>query len=161
MQHYHLHQFTLRQATNDDIGAIQHVVFTVLEEYGLTPDPSGKDADINDVETNFNTPNGYFGVVLDNDAIIGTIGLCRVSDEEAELRKMYLLPRYRGAGIGQWMLEIVINIARDKGYHQLTLETIAPLKEAIALYTAHGFSETAPKEINDRVDRAYVLQLNE
>lgn len=159
MQQYHLHQFTLRQATNDDIGAIQHVVFSVLEEYGLTPDPSGKDADINDVETNFITPNGYFGVVMDNETVIGTIGLFRVSETEAELRKMYVLPHYRGAGIGKWMLEVVIAIAREKGYQQLTLETIAPLKEAIALYIDHGFSEIAPKEINDRVDRAFVLNL--
>lgn len=160
MQPFHLHQFTLRQATNDDIGAIQHVVFTVLEEYGLTPDPSGKDADINDVETNFITPNGFFGVVLDNDIVIGTIGLYRISDTEAELRKMYVLPHYRGAGIGKWMLETVIGIARDKGYQQLTLETISPLKEAIALYSAYGFKETVPKEINERVDRAFVLQLH-
>ena len=65
-----------------------------------------------------------------------------------------------GAGIGKWMLETVIAIARDKGYQQLTLETIAPLKEAIALYIAYGFSETTPKEINDRVDRAFVLHLS-
>ena len=88
MHQYQLHQFTLRQATNDDIGAIQHVVFSVLEEYGLTPDPSGKDADLTDIESNYNTPNGFFGVVVDNSVIIGTIGLYRVSEEAAEFRKM-------------------------------------------------------------------------
>ena len=160
MHQYQLHQFTLRQATNDDIGAIQHVVFSVLEEYGLTPDPSGKDADLTDIESNYNTPNGFFGVVLDNSVIIGTIGLFRVSEEAAELRKMYVLPAYRGSGIGKWMLETVIGIARAKGYTVLTLETIAPLKEAIALYLSYGFSEIAPKEINDRVDRAFALQLS-
>ena len=153
--------FTIRPATNTDIPSIKNVVFSVLEEYGLKGSESGKDKDLADIEQHYFSKNGYFGVVIEHttNEIIGTFGLYRLDDASCELRKMYLLKRARGKGVGEFILKYAIQKAKEIGYSRIVLETISPLKEAIALYKKHGFKEITPKEISDRVDQAFELTL--
>ena len=153
--------YTIRPATNDDIPAIKNVVFSVLEEYGLTPDETGKDSDLMDLEKHYYSGNGYFGVVVKTDTqdIIGTFGLHRVDKTTLELRKMYLVKAYRGKGIGRTMLRTAIATAIEKNSKKVSLETISTLKEAISLYRKYGFREIDPHEVSDRVDLAFELIL--
>lgn len=153
--------FHIRPATNEDVPAIKQIVFNVLKEYGLHPDEKGKDIDLEDIENNYIRPNGFFGVVIDvlTNSIVGTFGLYRIDDHTCELRKMYLIKQFRGKGIGQSMLETAIEIAKNKKYKRLILETIAPLKEAISLYKKFHFVEIPPVSINERVDAAYELRI--
>ena len=152
---------SIRPATNKDIPAIKDVVFTVLQEYGLKPDESGKDSDLLDLESNYYSGDGYFGVVVKNDTedIIGTFGLHRVNTSTFELRKMYLVKEYRGQGIGKTMLRTAIATAIEKNCKKIVLETISPLKEAISLYKKYGFKEIPSHEVSDRVDKAFELTL--
>jgi putative acetyltransferase len=153
--------FSIRAATNEDITSIKDVVFSILKEYGLNPDENGKDMDLNDIYRNYIKYNGYFGILSDgNNNTIGTFGLFPISNKVCELRKMYLLKEFRGKGLGNFMLNSAINIAKEKKYNKIILETIEPLKEAISLYKKFGFKEIEPEEINDRVDRAFELSLS-
>jgi len=153
--------FLIRPAKNEDIPAIKKVVFTVLEEYGLKPDENGKDDDLNNVEKSYFSRNGYFGVAvnINSNEIAGTIGLYAINSEVCELRKMYLQNECRGRGLGKFMLEAMIDTARRKAFGKVVLETISPLKVAIAMYKNAGFIEVIPKEINERTDRAFELIL--
>lgn len=45
--------YTFRAATNRDAVAIQKLVFSVLNSYGLTPDPEGTDTDLNNLEQTY------------------------------------------------------------------------------------------------------------
>jgi putative acetyltransferase len=154
-------EFILRPATNADIPSIKKVVFSVLQEYGLKGSESGKDKDLSDLDQYYFSKNGYFGVVMESSTneIVGTFSLYRLDDASCELRKMYLLRSARGKGVGEFILKYAIGVAKEKGYSKMTLETISPLKEAISLYKKHGFSEVAPREISDRVDQAFELNL--
>jgi putative acetyltransferase len=154
-------EFLIRPASNPDIPFVQRVVFTCLEEYGLKPDLTGKDSDLQDIEKNYFSNNGYFGVTANSNtnAIVGTFGLFSFAPEICELRKMYLMKDYRGKGLGKYMLGTAIGIAKSKNYKKIFLETISPLTEAISLYRLYGFSEIEPREINSRVDRAFTLDI--
>jgi putative acetyltransferase len=153
--------FFIRPATNADSFAIKFVVFTVLKEYGLPPDETGKDKDLNDIEKDYFGRNGFFGVLIERSTgnIVGTIGLFTTDANSSELRKMYLLKNHRGMGLGKRMLSVVLDFAKEKQVKRVTLETISPLKEAISLYLQFGFTEVPVREKNQRVDRAFELQL--
>ena len=89
----------IRDASNADEAAIREVVYSVLAEYGLAPDPGGTDADLADLEGNYWNSGGVFHLVLSPEGSpVGCAGLFRLSSTEAELRKMYLLPAARGRG---------------------------------------------------------------
>ena len=153
--------FQIRNADNRDIIAIKAIIFSVLREYSLVPSETGKDKDLEDIESSYIYGNGYFGVVIDTDAntMVGTIGLYPMDSNTCELRKMYLLPHARGRGLGSFLLTTAIQIAKEKGYKTIVLETVSPLVEAISLYRKFGFTEITPREINDRVDQAFMLQI--
>ncbi len=153
--------FSLRPALNEDISSIKSVVFSVLKEYGLRGSESGKDIDLGDLQKYYFSKNGYFGVAIEmpSTKIVGTFGLYQIDSNTCELRKMYLLRKARGKGLGEFILRFAITRAGELGYSRIVLETISPLKEAISLYKKHGFTEITPREISDRVDQAFELML--
>jgi putative acetyltransferase len=147
-------------AANTEIPAIKKVIFSVLMEYGLKPSESGKDSDLNDIVENYFNANGFFGIVMDGDKnIVGTFGIYRLDTDVCELRKMYVLKKFRGMGCGKMILDFVIDLARKHHYKKIRLETITVLTEAVRLYKKYGFIEIKPTEINDRVDQAFELSL--
>lgn len=150
----------LRPAANADAGRIARLVFDVLAEYSLQPDPDGTDADLRDIEQSYLQNGGTFFVLeLSDRTIIGSYGLYRIDHQTCELRKMYVHKDYRGRRLGKRLMNHALTRARELGFKTMTLETAAILKEAIALYKANGFKEYTPKHLVPRADQAYIRQL--
>jgi len=69
--------YTFRTAQNQDIPAIKELIFKILLEFGLQPDPTCTDADLNDIEANYLQNGGAFYLIENTDGkIIGTGGHC-------------------------------------------------------------------------------------
>lgn len=148
------------EGKNKDIPEVKSIFFEVLAEYGLKPDESSTDADLNDIEAKYQNNNGYFGLLIFKDIIIGTFGLYKLTDEICELRKMYLKKEHRGQGLGKFVVNYIIDLAKEKGYKIIELETASVLKEAIGLYERYGFKEVKREHLAHRCDKAYILELN-
>jgi putative acetyltransferase len=150
----------LRPATNTDCEHIANLVFGVLREYGLKPDPASTDADVKDIESSYFSRGGIFLVLEAQDgSIIGAYGLYPLEEQRCELRKMYLHKAYRGRGLGKLLLDDALSKARQLGFRKIVLETASVLKEAIALYKSYGFVEYTPEHLSSRCDQAYWLEL--
>ncbi|NUT36132.1 MAG: GNAT family N-acetyltransferase [Hamadaea sp.] len=61
-----------------------------------------------------------------------------------ELKRMYVLPAYRGRGVARGLLAALEDLARGQGHRTLRLATGHLQPEAIALYASSGYAETAP-----------------
>ena len=150
----------LRLANNRDCENIASLVYGVLREYDLTPDPACTDADIKDIESSYFGRGGTFIVLETEDgSIIGAYGLCPVDEHTCELRKMYLQKAHRGKGLGKFLLDDALSKARQLGFERMVLETAAALKEAISLYKSCGFVQYNPQHMSSRCDQAYLLEL--
>jgi putative acetyltransferase len=150
----------LRRAGNEDRQAVTNLVYGVLKEYGLEPDPRATDADLANIEQSYLERGGTFFVLEDRDgSVIGAYGLYPVENQTCELRKMYLHKSQRGKGLGKFLLDSALEQARELGFKRVTLETASVLKEAIALYESYGFVEYEPDHMSSRCDQAYVLEL--
>ena len=150
----------LRPANNTDCEDIANLVYGILREYDLKPDPACTDADIKDIEHSYFERGGTFIVLEAEDgSIIGAYGLYPVDEQTCELRKMYLHKTHRGKGLGKFLLEDALSKARQLGFERMILETASVLKEAIALYKSYGFIEYNPQHISNRCDQAYLLEL--
>jgi len=151
---------SLRPASNKDAEAIRTLVFSVLHEYGLTPDPDGVDADLLDIESAYFKRGGSFQILTDSAGIIlGTVGLYPVDTNVCELRKMYLRPNVRGRGLGKRLLEHALVEARRLGFSRIELETSSVLKEAIGLYRRYGFQPDPAGRTCNRCNESYFLEL--
>lgn len=152
----------IRNATNADVDEVRTLVFSVLAEYGLEPDPETTDADLQDIEANYTKAGGMFEVIEDGAGrLVGTVGLFRVDEKTCELRKMYFVPALRGRGFGRLMLERAVNHARTLGFKRIVLETASVLEEAIRLYTRFGFRPLRSDHLAPRADRAFFFDLPE
>jgi putative acetyltransferase len=150
----------LRPATNADADGVRALVFRVLAEYGLTPDPAATDADLDDIEASYFARGGWFEVWLDKrGAVIGSYGLHPRRAGVCELRKMYLARAWRGRGLGRMMLERALARARALGFGRVELETASVLREATALYRSCGFEPFEPEHMAPRADLALGLDL--
>lgn len=153
-------QINIRSATNADCERVQDLVFGVLREYGLAPDPDGTDKDITDIETHYLNRGGVFELLEDASGnLLGTCGLYPLDAETIELRKMYFAKELRGKGFGKKLLERMIERSRALGFRQIHLETHSALKEAIALYKKYGFASVEEEKLTPRCDQTYFLTL--
>ena len=75
----------MRRATNADCEPVRNLVFTVLGEYHLAPDPACTDADLRDIEQSSFHRGGVFYVLEEKDgSVIGSYGLYPMSDQRLE-----------------------------------------------------------------------------
>ena len=151
--------FTIRPATNGDAEAIRALVFGILREFGFSPDPTGTDADLADLEASYQR-GGAFDVLTDaSGRIVGTVGLFPLAVGVCELRKMYLAPERRGRGLGGRLLRHAVSRARELGFTRIELETATVLETARRMYESFGFRPFTPHRVTCRCDRAYYLDL--
>jgi putative acetyltransferase len=68
-------------------------------------------------------------------------GVCRYDRETAEIRRMYVVPERRGAGLSRRVLGALEDEARGFGYRRIRLETGVHQHEALGLYRSSGFEE--------------------
>lgn len=150
----------IRAATNRDVESIKRLVFSVLREHGLPPQPESTDADLEDIEASYLRRGGLFEVVEDEGGrLLGTIGIYPLQDGACELRKMYFEPELRGRGMGRYLLERTLCNARQLGFRQIRLETVSVLGKAVRLYIRFGFKPFDSGHKSARSDQSYFLNL--
>jgi GNAT superfamily N-acetyltransferase len=84
-------------------------------------------------------------VVLRMDGVpAGCGGIKLVDGDYAELKRMYVRPRFRGLGLSKRMLEHLSAYAQQQGISVLRLETGVHQHAAIGLYERSGFVPIPP-----------------
>ena len=82
---------------------------------------------------------GAFWIVESDDEIVGSFGIENRSNNETELRRMYLDQRYRGSGTAQRMLDFALEEARRRGFTKMILSTAQIQQAADRFYRKSGF----------------------
>ncbi len=81
-------------------------------------------------------------MLCDEGRIIGTGALRKLEEGVGEIKRVWLLPEYQGQGLGYRMMQALIDMARQKGYAKLRLETSPAYQQrAYKFYKKLGFYE--------------------
>ena len=96
----------------------------------------------------FQVFEGGFFTGCFNNALAGVSSLKKLTEGVAEIQRMYVLPVFRGKGIGRAFVNRLIADARMIGYRQLNLERLEFLEAAKSLYRSVGFREIDPYDDN-------------
>ena len=102
-----------------------------------------------------------FFLIRSDGAPAGCGGIQLFGTEYAEVKRMYVRPRFRGLGLAKLMLNHLADYARDHGVGLLRLETGIHQSEAIGLYERAGFRRISPfgKYREDPLSRCYEKQI--
>ncbi|MFX1485370.1 MAG: GNAT family N-acetyltransferase [Promethearchaeota archaeon] len=135
--------FVIRSAETIDAASISSLYSRVWSEYSdrfpkellesRTPSPD-------EMVTWLNTDT-YF-VAETSKEIVGVVG-CIFKHGTCYLTHMVVKPEHRRCGIGQALVDAVIEIARKHNASKVWLNTVPFLTEAISLYEKNGFKKCA------------------
>ena len=70
---------------------------------------------------------------------VGCAGLKRYSDDDTEVKRVWVEPAYRRRGIANALMEQIEEKARNLGYRRVILQTRPIMPDAVALYTKRGY----------------------
>lgn len=127
-----------RVAANDPVAtaAVERYYDELRERFpdGFDPGPSSLDA-------------GVFVVATDDGVAVACGGVQPLGDGTGEVKRMWVDPAWRGAGLGGRLLRHLEDVARELGHRRVVLDTSDRLTEAVALYERAGY--TAVPAYND------------
>jgi putative acetyltransferase len=114
------------------------VIEDVYREFRFTWEPGGYHWDVLHPEEAYAPPDGFFAVAVDQGQVVGTAGGTR-RDGVAELKRLYLLDRHRGRGLGHALLDRFLAWARQGGCTRVVLWSDKRFTDAHRLYAKAGF----------------------
>lgn len=130
----------IREATASDLPPVIGVVSGVLGEYELPVCQTELDQELRKVVETNGGENGRLWVALDGGDVVGCAAITPIREGVCELKRMYLLPTYRGKGLGRRLLGEALGYARER-YQRVELETHTKMESARKLYGAAGFQK--------------------
>lgn len=77
----------------------------------------------------------------------------------AEMKRLFVLPAFRGIGLGRQLTEAILDLARTADYSCVLLDTLDDMESARALYEDLGFVEIPPYYFNPHAG-AHYLKVN-
>ncbi len=100
------------------------------------------DEEITHLEEKYGMPFGRLYLAYCNGQAAGCIGLKKIDEENCEMKRLYVRPRFRGENIGRLLVQKIIMDAKEIGYSHMLLDTLPFLDKAIHMYERFGFVTT-------------------
>jgi len=114
------------------------------EHWGFI-DPQ-KNPDLEDIAAYYS--NDLFLIAWLNDELVGTGALVRQTEQIAKIVRMSVAAEMRRLGIGTKILDVLVQQAKTRGYHQIILETTNTWEDSKNFYLANGFQITHHQDRN-------------
>ncbi len=157
---YQYQDFIIRNWQEKDRTLASQVISSVLSEYGLPWQPEEADKDVLQIEAYYLKTGGEFWVIEQENQIVGTAAYYPINrgEKAVEIRKMYLLAKVRGLGLGKYLLQQLETVIYSRRFEQIWIETASILTEAVKLYESNGYLPTTGVKTS-RCDLVYVKYL--
>lgn len=134
---------TIREIQPEDNAAMTVIIKTSLEEFGLNiPGTAYFDDSTNHLYESFRVAGSKYFVATAGGKILGGAGVYPsegLPEDTVELVKMYLVPEYRGKGLGKMLMQRCMALAGELGYKNIYLESMPELAAAVSAYKKLGF----------------------
>jgi carbonic anhydrase len=120
------------------------------------------DDELIELQTMYAAPNGAVILCKARDEFIGCVGIRKIDNNIAELKRMFVKPAYQKQGIGKTILEKAVVLAMALNYKIIRLDTLNYMTAAINLYIQNGFYEIPAYYYNPNETALYFeMKLND
>jgi ribosomal protein S18 acetylase RimI-like enzyme len=136
-------------ANDDEVSPPRGVFLLVRFEGAVLPEGAAPPRPIECDSTGPRSPSlGFAESAPLRGSVVGCGAMKTLEPGVAEIKRMWVDPSVRRRGIGRKLLAALEEHALAHGCHTVRLDTAAPLREAIGLYSRAGYTEIAPYNAN-------------
>ncbi len=125
---------------------------TLFEEYAASLDVDlcfqGFSAELAGLPGDYAPPSGCLLLARVDSHPAGCVAMRPLEPGLCEMKRLYVRPGFRGAGVGRSLVEAVVDAARTAGHRSMRLDTLATMASAQTLYRSLGFRPIAPYRHN-------------
>lgn len=90
-------------------------------------------------------------IAMHDGKVIGTIAYQHFDDSIAEIKRVYVYKEHRGNLVAKDLLDIMMDVIKEKDYKKVLIETWEQFASAIRFYMKHGF------ELKEQEDQKYIF----
>lgn len=125
------------------------LIDTLLKDLRVIPNIEEMidDADLFNISEIY-SGNSKFWVALDGEKVVGTIAIKMIDENNASLKRMFVIKNLHGTGLGQLLINKAIKFASEQGYSKILLNTHPLMYRAHRFYEKNGFTKVS--EDHDR-----------
>ena len=115
------------------------------------------DKELAELPGEYAPPTGRLLIAYEGEEVVGCIALRSLGDGVCEMKRLFVRPGFRGAGLGFTLVELVLDEARKIGYERIRLDTLpGKMDRAIAMYRTLGFNDIDPYYHNPVTGAAFM-----
>lgn len=104
----------------------------------------------------YNNSYNFWYAIDDNGKIVGSLGLKKINNRFGEIKKFFVLKEYRGKGVAQKLMKILLKAALKHKFDVLLLGTVDKLQAAHKFYIKHGFTQIDQKDLPNSFEKGPV-----
>jgi putative acetyltransferase len=127
-----------------DVASVRELFREYAVSIGVDLEYQGFSSELANLPGQYAPPSGDLLVARVNGEAAGCVALRALDQSTLEMKRLYVRPSARGTGLGKLLVEAAISIARENGYVELRLDTLASMAAAQRLYLSLGFVEIPP-----------------
>jgi ribosomal protein S18 acetylase RimI-like enzyme len=147
---FDLEQVMVRSACEQDAPALRELFYESINEGLVGENDTG--ADIDNLREGYFEDEGQSGfwVAVFREQVIGMIGVQKIADNSAEVRRLRVRNVFRRRGVGALLMERALAFCQHQGYLKVVLDVRIERGPAIALFQKFGFKHARTREIGGR-----------
>lgn len=134
-----------------ELDAIRDLFLEYAESLSFNTCFGGLDEELAALPRDYVSPHGCLLLARQSSDAAGCVGVRRLDAAACEMKRLYVRPRFRRAGLGRALAAAAIERARLLSYRRMCLESLPAMLEARALYASLGFTPCAPHYDNRAV----------
>jgi len=131
-----------------DLGLASELVREYAESLGFSLEFQDFETELEEFPGHYAPPSGELLLATVGDRGAGVVGLRRFGEGSCEMKRLFVRPEFRGWGLGRKLAIAILDVARERGYGFMLLDTVPSMLPAIALYRSLGFTEVPPYRYN-------------
>jgi putative acetyltransferase len=89
-------------------------------------------------------PEGVVLIAWTPDEACGIVAYRRLGRRICEMKRLYVLLRFRGTGLGRLLVAELVRDAKSHGYRRMVLDSLPSMRSAQAVYVARWVSSPSP-----------------
>jgi GNAT superfamily N-acetyltransferase len=105
--------------------------------------------EIDKMPVGYEPPEGAYLLAYVEGEPAGIVALKQLEENICEMKRLFVIPKYQGIGLGRSLTEQIIDQGKQLGYSRMRLDSSrSVMAKAVSMYKALGFYEIPPYNQN-------------